>query len=56
MNKTKWMKEQHVGGLEHLDREGPFLNSFLVEVVFVCTRVPVGVQILQFRVFINSQS
>lgn len=50
------MKEQHAVDLEHLDCVGAFLNSILLEVVFVCTRVPVGMQILQFRVFINSQS
>lgn len=50
------MKEEHVVGLEHPDCVGPYLNSTLLEVVFVCTRVPVGVQILQFCVFINSQS
>lgn len=49
------MREKHVVGLEHLGHVGPYLNSILLEVVFVCTCVPVGVQILQFHVFINSQ-
>ena len=39
------MKEQHAVGLEHLDRVGAFLNSILLEVVFVCTRVPVCVHV-----------
>lgn len=50
------MKEQQVAGLAHPDHVGPYFNSTLLEVVFVRTRVLVGVQILQFCVFTNSQS
>lgn len=50
------MREKYVGRLGTSGSLEPYLHNILLEVVCVHTRVRMGMQILQFHVFIDSQS